>query len=535
MSDEAEVARLMADPWWRLKYLFHIKSEETGQIIPFRPYPEQMEVFNAVLHDRHHSIIIPKARRRGMSTAIEVLGTDLCMTNAGFEMGIVDRTATDATKKMKNICEISLDKLPDFIKNDINRGKSNDDHLSFSVGDKRDEDAESHIYASTGYRGGNCNFLHVSEWGWVQCEDPKRSEEIQTGAIQAARKGIKIIETTWKGGKRGHLWDYTKLALETPEEEKHPRSWRVMFFPWHTDPFYHVDSLAKIRTECEDYFRELEFVHGIRLTIGQKRWYQEEAWPLGNNRFGEYPSHLEECFMSPMEGVIYDKEMSRVLAEKRITTIPVEPGIPVFVSIDIGKNDAMPLTFLQPVGKEIRVVNYYVTHNELIPHYAQVIKEWCRDKKVDIGDIYICLPHDGGRESLETGNTLADAFRNCGFTHVQTVSVIGRVWSGIQHVRDTFPYLYFDKKALNKTHERGKQKFPSLGECLGNYHQAEMLVGKRMSMEPVHDIYCHGCDSIRTFCEGWQRGIFGKQASRGSEGFDDTDTNVDSKMAGTWR
>jgi hypothetical protein len=160
----------------------------------------------------------------------------------------------------------------------------------------------SNIYASTGYRGGNCNFLHVSEWGWVQCEDPKRSEEIQTGAIQAARKGQIIVETTWKGGKNGHLWDYMDQSLTTPEEEKHSRSWRHMFFPWHTDPYYSLDSALTILPSVRTISRSLEHGHGIKLTMGQKRWYQDEAWPLRNNRFGEYPSTLEECFKSPWRG-----------------------------------------------------------------------------------------------------------------------------------------------------------------------------------------------------------------------------------------
>ena len=57
----------------------------------------------------------------------------------------------------------------------------------------------------------------LSEWGFVQCEDLRRSEEILTGAIPSAKDGIVIVETTWRGGRGGHLWDIVKKALETPE------------------------------------------------------------------------------------------------------------------------------------------------------------------------------------------------------------------------------------------------------------------------------------------------------------------------------
>tara|TARA_R110000764_G_scaffold16146_10_gene45380 strand:- start:525 stop:2171 length:1647 start_codon:yes stop_codon:yes gene_type:complete len=534
-AEAEQVAALLADPMWRLNNLYHIKDEDDGKVIPFRPYPEQQEVFDAVINDGHKKIIIPKARRRGMSTGIDVLMLDQAIRHAGYEAGIVDRNQADASKKLENIIKTSLEHLPDFLANDIKTIKNNDDRLSFQVGG----DTTSHLYAATGYRGGNCNFLHVSEWGWIQCEDPKRSEEIQTGAIQAARKGQIIVETTWKGGKNGHLWDYMDQSLTTPEEEKHSRSWRHMFFPWHTDPVYSLESKLTLTTEVEDYFAELEHKLDKTFTIGQKRWYQDEAWPLRNNRFGEYPSTLEECFKAPMEGVIYDVEMARALAERRITTIPLEKGLPVFVSFDLGRNDAMPVCFIQVVGKEIRVVGYYVNHRESVRHYGEIIKAWMAEKEVQ--DVRILLPHDGGRKSLESGKTLADVFHEMGFHSVQTVPRITSIWAGINYVKDSFEYIYFDKKAMSKHHSRGNKKFPSLGECLDNYHQAQNANGVMVSMEPVHDDYSHGCDALRTFCEAWQRGMISRVASRASEGFDEdfkaTGMNSNSTLAGgsKWR
>lgn len=525
-AEQQKVMEKLADPWWRLNNLYHIKSEDTGQVIQFDPYPEQTEVFKAVLTEGHKRIIIPKARRRGMSTGIDVLMTDMAMANAGFEAGIVDRNQSEASKKLENIIKTSIDGLPPFMVNDLKKIKNNDDRLSFQLGD----DTASHIYASTGYRGGNCNFLHVSEWGWIQCEDPKRSEEIQTGAIQAARKGITIVETTWKGGKRGHLWEYTNQALTTPEDEKHARSWRVMFFPWHTDPVYSIDSNAKIRTECEDYFQELEHVHGIPLTLGQKRWYQEEAWPLTNNRFGEYPSTLDECFKSPMPGVIYETEMDRAITERRVTTIPIEKGLPVFVSFDLGRNDAMPMVFLQPVGKEIRILDYYVSHREAVSHYGDIIHTWCAKNRLQPHDIKIVLPHDGGRRSLETGKTLVEKFMEMGFRDVRAIPRIPSVWTGINYVKETFPYLFFDKAALQRKNSRGNKEFPTLGECLANYHQIESKKGMMVSMEPEHDEFSHGCDALRTFCEGWQTRKINRVISRAepSFGFSDDDSFGDS-------
>jgi hypothetical protein len=38
------------------------------------------------------------------------------------------------------------------------------------------------------------------------CEDLRRSEEILTGAIPSAKDGTIVVETTWRGGRGGHLW-----------------------------------------------------------------------------------------------------------------------------------------------------------------------------------------------------------------------------------------------------------------------------------------------------------------------------------------
>ena len=181
----------------------------------------------------------------------------------------------------------------------------------------------------------------------------------------------------------------------------------------------------------------------------------------------------------------------------------------------------MPVTFIQVVGKEIRIVGYYVNHRETARHYGDWIKAWMADNKVQ--DMRILLPHDGGRKSVESGKTLVDIFHEMGFSNVQHVPKIPSVWTGINYVKDTFEYLWFNKDAVTKQYSRGNKKFPSLMQCLDNYHQAQDANGVMMSMEPVHDDYSHGCDSLRTFCEAWQRGLISRAVARiSTDGFDDT-------------
>jgi hypothetical protein len=106
---------------------------------------------------------------------------------------------------------------------------------------------------------------------------------------------------------------------------------------------------------------------------------------------------------------------------------------------------------------------------------------------------------------------------------VTRIPRISDIWTGINYVRDTFPYLYFDKNVLDKKFTRGTKTFPTLGECLNNYHQAQQPNGMMVSLEPVHDEYSHGCDSLRTFCEAWQRGLISKNTQHSREFYSDAE------------
>jgi hypothetical protein len=140
---------------------------------------------------------------------------------------------------------------------------------------------------------------------------------------------------------------------------------------------------------------------------------------------------------------------------------------------------------------------------------------------------------------MESGKTLVEIFHEMGFSNVQHVPKIPSVWTGINYVKDTFEYIWFDKKAVSKHHSRSNKKFPSLMECIDNYHQAQNANGIMMSTEPVHDDYSHGCDSLRTFCEAWQRGLISRAVTRStSTDFDDTmhsNSGRGSRLAGSRR
>ncbi len=173
----------------------------------------------------------------------------------------------------------------------------------------------STLFAGTHGRGGANSFLWISEWGFLQREDRRRSEEILTDAIR--REGRhEVVETTWRGGSGGHLWGIVKNALERPEQQKQPDDWRVVFFPWQDDPAY-CDAEGRPLTEGTlRYFSDKP-----GLSTWQMSWYQRARNQYGMFIKREFPTVLEECFQTPIEGAIYAEIIDRLRAEGAIRRV----------------------------------------------------------------------------------------------------------------------------------------------------------------------------------------------------------------------
>ena len=87
---------LVEDKLWRLRNLYKVKRADTGQLVPFVPRPEQELVYKELLGGRKRLIIL-KARRLGVSTAIDIYAQDEVVFREGFQCSIVDRNEAEAS------------------------------------------------------------------------------------------------------------------------------------------------------------------------------------------------------------------------------------------------------------------------------------------------------------------------------------------------------------------------------------------------------------------------------------------------------
>ena len=521
-ADELQAIKKHLKDWrWRFSNLYWIQPAEKD--IPeciFKPRKEQWEILEAIYERGEVRLAILKARQMGFSTLIAIICLDMILFNAGFVCGIVDQNQQDAQKKREKV-KYAWTKLPDDIKGAFSIIKDNESEFSIQRGDR----AISTVYAGTNARGGTHQLLWVSEWGAIQFDDPKRSDEIADGALPSAEQGIVIVETTWKGGKTGRLYtEIVEPALKLSDEYRTKEDYKIYFFSWWLDERYQREGDVKqISKECNDYFDSLE-EDGIYLNDKQKLWYFKVAWVKGQHRYEEYPSQLSEIFLSPVEGAIYAKLIDKAETEGRIIDFAISKE-PVFTFWDLGKRDLMVITFIQIVGLQVRIIDTHMDRGEALKVYAMFCQKWEVDNNAYIGGHF--LPHDGGYERIGTtyNKSIQEMLGECGLRNINVVPRIPRISIGIDNVRDRIPEMVFHKTNLERVYEFGVAKV-SMMEGLQNYRYAPLAKNAR-TREPVHDIYSHPCDSLRTYAEADERGLVPKSA--GLEAIEDREDAKDTR------
>jgi hypothetical protein len=291
----AELRKYLPDVWWRLHNLYSVRPEGGGRPMAFHPRPEQELIFRHLLEKPLVPAYIIKSRRLGFSTGLGIFSTDLCAWTGGQQVSLVDMTQPDAQKKMREIIRYCFDSMPESLKTGFETPKRDESQLSIRCRGASPE-MDSHIYAGLNARGGDNSLLWVSEWGKFATDpkDRERSREIREGAWASARKGRKVVETTWRGGRAGDLWEMIQPVIE-----QNPNAEGVIyFFPWHSDPQC-VSITGEITHDVAEYFRELGDKIGKDFSDEQKKWWAVNHLTFKNGMKTEFPSTLDEALSAP--------------------------------------------------------------------------------------------------------------------------------------------------------------------------------------------------------------------------------------------
>jgi len=182
-----------------------------------------------------------------------------------------------------------------------------------------------------------------------------------------------------------------------------------------------------------------------------------------------------------LDGAIYADEIKEVLKSGRRGRVPYDPNKPVYTFWDLGHSDKTAIWFIQRVGVEFNIINYYENRLKKMPHYIQHLQSL----NYNYGTHY--LPHDGSAETL-SNITPEKQLKAVGYS-VKIVERPSKKSVGINAARSVFPLCNFDE--INTS--EGWQ-------CLSRYaYKVDEDTGV-FSREPAHDTpWSHGADGFQTF------------------------------------
>lgn len=498
-SPERDPDEGLLDPVWRLANLYSVK-DDNGDIVPFVPTDEQRLVIWAIHVLGWQRIIIPKARQLGMSLVLCLIGMDLAAWNEGWKSALIDKSEDDAKKKLAEKAKLGWESIPAEMRSAVSV-TSTTTRIAWGAGE-----SESSYEADVGFRGGTVQFLHISEWGEVQVTQRAKSKEIRDGslpAVERAHEGICVVETTWKGGRDdGELGPLVKQALETPEDARGPKTWRLLFFPWQSMAAYRSER-GYIDEESGEYFEQLQREHGISLTREQRYWYASKRRELGTSSMrSQYPTVLSECWETTVEGSIYGSRIDKARLENRVLDFLPDAKWPVWTFWDIGHPLNTVTWCAQITPAEIRLLDCLMDLDITFPDRVAIL----RAKGYTFGGHF--FPHDAGIRQTG-GLSQMDGFRESlkGLGPCHIVPRTHDTWHGIELLQGLFPRLVFHKTRCAKALE-----------YLGRYHAITETSTGLARNEPVHDKHSHVADALRQMAQAIDGKMIAGAASVGGAG-----------------
>ena len=181
------------------------------------------------------------------------------------------------------------------------------------------------------------------------------------------------------------------------------------------------------------------------------------------------------------KGSYYGDIISSLRKQGHITSVPYDPSSPVDTFWDLGIGDDTSIVFVQYVGREPHVIDYYSTNGESLDHYVKLLQS----KDYLYGTWYI--PHDGAQRELGTGRSRLEMLEGLAPSGV-SVEVCPRlaVDDGINAVRMFLPQCWIDSERCS-----------SLIESLELYSKEWDDKNGMFKERPKHDHTSHAADAFR--------------------------------------
>ena len=300
-------------------------------------------------------------------------------------------------------------------------------------------------------RGGNPKMFIFSEWSE---QDPYAWDVVEP--ILKENDGIAVFNFTPRGNNHARsLYEYAK---------NHPK--------------WYVELLTARDTGVFDDRKLDEILRDIISRFAADGRSESEA-------VAYFEQEYMCSFKSPVVGSYYGDAIRKAEEEGRITSVPRYGEYLVDTYWDLGMDDSMTIWFVQNVGNEIHLVDYYENSGEGLSHYVSKLSE----KGYVYGKHY--APFDVAVRELGTGKSRWESARELGL-NFQVAPKLS-IEDGINATRAILSRCYFDSVRC----ERGLN-------CLKNYKKDWDEKNKVFKNNPKHDWASHGSDAMRVFAVSHQ-------------------------------
>jgi len=193
----------------------------------------------------------------------------------------------------------------------------------------------------------------------------------------------------------------------------------------------------------------------------------------------------QEYFCSFTAGVVgsyYATLIDRLYSQKRITSVPHEPALPVYTAWDLGIADSTAIWFFQIWGREVRCIRYYENEGEAMPHYINYCKTLRDEEDYNFAEHF--GPHDIEVRELSSGRSRREIAADLGF-YFSVVPKLS-IADGVEAVRSVLPVCMFDDVKCK------------VGvDALMNYQKRYNEKQQSYSDTPLKNWACHGADAYR--------------------------------------
>lgn len=238
----------------------------------------------------------------------------------------------------------------------------------------------------------------------------------------------------------------------------------------------------------------------VKIGWQDNPWFPDvlrlEKDDLKRKNEAEYLNVWEGHCKQSVDGAIFANELRIAAEEHRITRVSPQAGVPVNTFWDLGQSDNTAIWFVQIVGMEYRIVDYYQASGHKMPHYIEELTK----RPYLYGEH--CLPHDADYEQQAASSSIKQQLLKAVQNNealgksVRVVPRIAKKALGIDAARTIFGQCLFDK-----------EKTADGLQCLRHYAYANDPETGRVSKEPKHDIWSHGSDAFLCFAQHFKKPV----------------------------